>query len=75
MPQMGDLMQLLTELQNDPEPFEAKQKTLDFFISCNVHHALEDCYRETYEYFKPLFGYIVTKNDAYSKRSMTESMF
>ncbi|EDV47754.1 uncharacterized protein LOC6552085 [Drosophila erecta] len=62
MPQMDDLMQLLTELQNDPEHFEAKQKMLDFFISCNSQHALEDCYRETFEYFKPLFGYIVTKN-------------
>ncbi|XP_043655110.1 uncharacterized protein LOC122621341 isoform X1 [Drosophila teissieri] len=62
MPQVDDLMQLLTELQNDPEQFEAKQKMLDFFISCNSHHALDDCYRETFEYFKPLFGYIVTKN-------------
>jgi len=55
-------MQLLTELQNDPEQFEAKQKMMDFFISCNSQHALDDCYRETFEYFKPLFGYIVTKN-------------
>jgi len=62
MPQMSDLMQLLTELQNDPEQFEAKQKMMDFFISCNSQHALDDCYRETFEYFKPLFGYIVTKN-------------
>ncbi|EDW95633.1 uncharacterized protein LOC6535265 [Drosophila yakuba] len=62
MPQVDELMQLLTELQNDPEQFEAKQKMLDFFISCNSHHALDDCYRETFEYFKPLFGYIVTKN-------------
>ncbi|KAH8369415.1 hypothetical protein KR009_010311 [Drosophila setifemur] len=61
-PQMSELFQLLTELQNDPEQFEAKQKLMDFFISCNSHHALEDCYRETFEYFKPLFGYIVTKN-------------
>ncbi|KAH8354537.1 hypothetical protein KR084_000904 [Drosophila pseudotakahashii] len=62
MPQMGDLMQLLTDLQNDPQQFEAKQKMMDFFISCNSQHALDDCYRETFEYFKPLFGYIVTKN-------------
>ncbi|XP_016991403.1 uncharacterized protein LOC108053305 [Drosophila rhopaloa] len=62
MPQMSELIQLLTELQNDPAQFEAKQKLMDFFISCNSHHALEDCYRETFEYFKPLFGYIVTKN-------------
>ncbi|XP_017057002.1 uncharacterized protein LOC108098532 [Drosophila ficusphila] len=62
MPQMGELIQLLTQLQNDPEQFEAKQKLMDFFISCNSHRGLDDCYRETFEYFKPLFGYIVTKN-------------
>ncbi|KAH8295032.1 hypothetical protein KR018_006278 [Drosophila ironensis] len=62
MLQMSELFQLLTTLQNDPEQFEAKQKVLDFFISCNSHHALEDCYRETFEYFKPIFGYIVSKN-------------
>ncbi|XP_017081607.1 uncharacterized protein LOC108114934 [Drosophila eugracilis] len=64
-PQMSDLMQLLTELQNDPEQFEAKQKMMDFFISCNLQHELEDCYRETFEFFKPLFGYIITKNLLY----------
>ncbi|XP_016950738.1 uncharacterized protein LOC108024993 [Drosophila biarmipes] len=62
LPQVSDLMLLLTELQNDPEQFEAKQKMMDFFISCNSQHALDDCYRETFQYFKPLFGYIVTKN-------------
>ncbi|KAH8277462.1 hypothetical protein KR026_011217 [Drosophila bipectinata] len=61
MPQMSELFQLMTDLQNDPEQFEAKQKLLDFFISCNSKHALEDCYRQTFEYFKPLFGYIITK--------------
>ena len=35
---------------------------MDFFISCNTLKSLEDCYRETFEYFKPLFGYIITKN-------------
>ncbi|XP_068157247.1 uncharacterized protein [Drosophila tropicalis] len=62
MPPISGLIQLLTELQNDPAKFEAKQKLLDFFISCNAHRALEDCYRETFEYFKPLFGYVITKN-------------
>ncbi|KAH8359486.1 hypothetical protein KR093_006976 [Drosophila rubida] len=62
MPQMSDLIELLTELQNDPEQFEAKQKLIDFFVSCNTHKSLQDCYRETFEYFKPLFGYIITKD-------------
>ncbi|KAM8706905.1 hypothetical protein ACLKA7_011067 [Drosophila subpalustris] len=62
MPQMTDLIQLLTQLQNDPEQFEAKQKLIDFFISCNTLKSLQDCYRETFEYFKPLFGYIITKD-------------
>ncbi|KAH8291976.1 hypothetical protein KR054_002854 [Drosophila jambulina] len=62
MPKLSELIQLLTELQNDPEQFQAKQKLIDFFISCNTQHGVEDCYRETFEYFKPLFGYIITKN-------------
>ncbi|EDW58464.1 uncharacterized protein [Drosophila virilis] len=62
MPQSSDLIQLLTRLQNDPEQFEAKQKLIDFFISCNTLKSLQDCYRETFEYFKPLFGYIITKD-------------
>lgn len=35
---------------------------MDFFLSCNTIKGLEDCYRETFEYFKPLFAYIITKN-------------
>ncbi|EDV94555.1 uncharacterized protein LOC6567287 [Drosophila grimshawi] len=62
MPQTSDLIQLLTKLQNDPVQFEAKQKLIDFFISCNTRKSLMDCYRETFEYFKPLFGYIITKD-------------
>jgi len=62
MPQMTDLIQLLTQLQNDPVKFEAKQKLNDFFISCNTLKSLQDCYRETFEYFKPVFGYIITKD-------------
>ncbi|XP_060650837.1 uncharacterized protein LOC132787649 [Drosophila nasuta] len=62
IPQMTDLIQLLTDLQNDPEQFEAKQKLIDFFISCNTQKSLQDCYRETFDYFKPLFGYIITKD-------------
>ncbi|XP_067626395.1 uncharacterized protein [Eurosta solidaginis] len=62
MPDFKDLMKLLTDLQQDQEQFEAKQKMMDFFISCNSKKALEDCYRETFEYFKPLFGYIINKN-------------
>ncbi|BFF88879.1 uncharacterized protein DMAD_07768 [Drosophila madeirensis] len=62
MPQTSELMQLMTQLQNDPEQFEAKQKLMDFFISCNTLRSVEDCYRETFEFFKPLFGFIITKN-------------
>ncbi|ALC45988.1 CG1092, partial [Drosophila busckii] len=62
IPQGNDLIQLFTKLQNDKEQFEAKQKMIDFFISCNSHKSLHDCYRETFEYFKPLFGYIITKD-------------
>ncbi|XP_034485720.1 uncharacterized protein LOC117790392 [Drosophila innubila] len=61
-PQMQDLIELLTQLENDAEKFEAKQKLIDFFISCNTLKSLQDCYRETFEYFKPLFGYIITKD-------------
>ncbi|XP_013102261.2 uncharacterized protein LOC106083657 [Stomoxys calcitrans] len=62
LPENPELIQLLTELQEDPEQFEAKQKLMDFFISCNSRKSLDDCYRETFEYFKPLFGYIISKN-------------
>ncbi|XP_030369835.1 uncharacterized protein LOC115620638 [Scaptodrosophila lebanonensis] len=62
IPETSSLIELLTELQNDPQQFEAKQKLLDFFISCNTLKSVEDCYRETFEYFKPLFGYIITRN-------------
>ncbi|KAH8310958.1 hypothetical protein KR044_003592, partial [Drosophila immigrans] len=62
VPPMADLIQLLTNLQNDPEQFEAKQKLIDFFISCNKYKSLQDCYRQTFEFFKPLFGYIITKD-------------
>ncbi|XP_017481541.1 PREDICTED: uncharacterized protein LOC108370672 [Rhagoletis zephyria] len=62
LPEFAELMKLLTELQQDPEQFDAKQKMMDFFISCNSKKAIEDCYRETFEYFKPLFGYIISKN-------------
>lgn len=61
-PQMSELIELLTLLENDSEKFEAKQKMIDFFISCNMLKSLQDCYRETFEYFKPLFGYIITKD-------------
>ncbi|CAD6993493.1 unnamed protein product [Ceratitis capitata] len=61
-PEFTDLMKLLTELQQDTEKFDAKDKMMDFFISCNSKKMLEDCYRETFEYFKPLFGYIISKN-------------
>lgn len=56
----------MTELQNDDSQFEAKQKLMDFFISCNTVKGLEDCYRESFEYFKPLFAYIITKNYIHS---------
>uniref|UniRef100_A0A0K8UJ77 Uncharacterized protein n=1 Tax=Bactrocera latifrons TaxID=174628 RepID=A0A0K8UJ77_BACLA len=62
LPELDDLMKLFTELQQDPEKFSAKDKMLDFFVSCTSKKWLEDCYRETFEYFKPLFGYIITKN-------------
>lgn len=55
------MIQLLTELQEDSEQFEAKQKLMDFFISCNTVKSLDDCYRESFEYFKPLFGYLISK--------------
>lgn len=58
---MGDLVQLIIDLQNDAINFEAKQKLSDFLASCNTIKAVEDCYRETFEYFKPIFGYIITK--------------
>ncbi|XP_037808517.1 uncharacterized protein LOC119601575 [Lucilia sericata] len=62
LPETNEVIQLLTELQNDSNQFEAKQKLMDFFISCNTVKGLEDCYRESFEYFKPLFVYIITKN-------------
>ncbi|KAM7359429.1 uncharacterized protein ACRADG_012591 [Cochliomyia hominivorax] len=62
LPETHEIIQLLTELQNDDVQFEAKQKLMDFFISCNTVKGLEDCYRESFEYFKPLFAYIITKN-------------
>ncbi|KAH8407918.1 hypothetical protein KR222_000800, partial [Zaprionus bogoriensis] len=65
-PQMDELIELLKLLENDPAKFEAKNKMIDFFVSCNRLKALQDCYRETFEYFKPLFGYIITKDMAES---------
>ncbi|XP_061393849.1 uncharacterized protein LOC133329392 [Musca vetustissima] len=62
LPDSNELIHLLTELQEDPEQFEAKQKLMDFFISCNSMKSLDDCYRESFEYFKPLFGYLISKN-------------
>uniref|UniRef100_A0A1I8NJD5 Peptidase M13 N-terminal domain-containing protein n=1 Tax=Musca domestica TaxID=7370 RepID=A0A1I8NJD5_MUSDO len=62
LPDNNELIHLLTELQEDPEQFEAKQKLMDFFISCNSIKSLDDCYRESFEYFKPLFGYLISKN-------------
>uniref|UniRef100_A0A1A9ZT47 Peptidase M13 N-terminal domain-containing protein n=1 Tax=Glossina pallidipes TaxID=7398 RepID=A0A1A9ZT47_GLOPL len=61
LPQSGELILLLKQLQEDPEQFEAKEKLFDFFISCNSLKSLDDCYYESFEYFKPLFGYIITK--------------
>lgn len=62
LPETNEIINLLTELQNDKTHFEAKQKLMDFFISCNTVKGLEDCYRESFEYFKPIFVYIITKN-------------
>ncbi|XP_075147917.1 uncharacterized protein LOC142221920 [Haematobia irritans] len=61
LPDADDLRNLLTSLQEDNEPFEAKQKLIDFFISCNTRHSLDDCYLQTFEYFKPIFGFIISK--------------
>uniref|UniRef100_A0A0A1X481 Non-homologous end-joining factor 1 n=1 Tax=Zeugodacus cucurbitae TaxID=28588 RepID=A0A0A1X481_ZEUCU len=62
LPELDDIMKLSTELQQDPEKFTAKDKMLTFFVSCTAKKLLEDCYRETFEYFKPVFGYIINKN-------------
>ncbi|XP_037954530.1 uncharacterized protein LOC119684543 [Teleopsis dalmanni] len=61
-PDIEDLMKLFQELQEDSVPFAAKQKLIDFFISCNMRKGLEECYRQSFEYFIPIFGYIISKN-------------
>lgn len=49
-------------MHDDPEKFDAKRKLFDFFISCHSLKSIDDCHLETFVYFKPLFGYIITKN-------------
>ncbi|XP_055902965.1 uncharacterized protein LOC129939114 [Eupeodes corollae] len=61
LPSERELISLWRELQNDGDgqKFEAKNKMLSFHLSCCIVKSVDDCYRETFDYFRPVFGYIV----------------
>ncbi|XP_055853439.1 uncharacterized protein LOC129917115 [Episyrphus balteatus] len=59
LPCESELIDLLIDLQNDDQKFSAKRKLMDFFLSCNLVKSVDDCYRESFDYFRPVFGYIV----------------
>lgn len=59
LPSENELIDLLIDLQNDDQKCNAKQKMMDFFLSCNLVKSVDDCYRESFDYFRPVFGYIV----------------
>lgn len=61
MPRINDIVLMQTALENDLKDFEAKQKLLAFFSSCSKDKSVDDCYVETFEYFRPVFGYIISR--------------
>lgn len=69
-------MELLSDLQNDSKNFIAKQKLMNFFVSCSSVKSLEDCYYESFIHFRPVFGYIIIKkyigNESYEQRVFLE---
>lgn len=63
MPKVKDLVTLYIAMQNDDTIFSegAKSKLVNFYKSCSRRKSVDDCHIESFEFFKPLYGFIIAR--------------
>lgn len=61
MPRINDIVLTFNSLRNDNVNFDSKDKLIRFFDSCAKVKNVDDCYVESFENFRPLFGYIISR--------------
>ncbi|KAL5284613.1 hypothetical protein ACFFRR_006740 [Megaselia abdita] len=61
MPRINDLVIILNALKYDDRSFDSKQKLINFFNSCSKVKSVDDCHVESFENFRPLYGYIISR--------------
>lgn len=63
MPRVKDLVIMFNALRNDDTVFYggAKNKLINFYKSCSKRKSVDDCHIESFEYFKPLYGFIIAR--------------
>ncbi|KAL5284611.1 hypothetical protein ACFFRR_006738 [Megaselia abdita] len=62
-PRIKDLVIMFNALRNDDTIFYdgAKNKLINFYKSCSRKKSVDDCHVESFEHFKPLYGFIIAR--------------
>lgn len=61
MPTLDDLVVLMNAIERDvSESFKSlSSKVVNFYLSCGKIKSVDECHRESFEYFRPIYAYIV----------------
>lgn len=60
-PKLDDLVALMNAIERDvPDGFKTlSTKVVNFFLSCGKVKSVDECHRESFEYFRPIYAYVI----------------
>lgn len=60
-PKLDDLVALMNAIERDvPEGFKTlSSKAVNFFLSCGKVKSVDECHRESFEFFRPIYAYVI----------------
>lgn len=63
IPKIDDLVALMNAIERDvPEGFRPlSAKVVNFYLSCGKIKSVDDCHRECFNYFRPIYAYIIAQ--------------
>lgn len=63
-PKLEDLVKLYNYIERYPETGleDISASFVNFFISCSKLKSVDECYLESFEYFKPMYAQVISKN-------------
>ncbi|KAL5284624.1 hypothetical protein ACFFRR_006749 [Megaselia abdita] len=63
IPKLEDLVVLMNAIERDvPDGFQTlSSKVVNFFLSCGKVKSVDECHRESFEYFRSIYAYIIAQ--------------